>query len=121
MILAENFIDWLINTERDLGYRVNERYQKYLLTLPGSQAHDGDISIDGRYLMNWRNGNYLIWRTTEREQSVLIVCERTSTVMAEIIADSIRHTHSNASAEDTTQEIQRLTAVCLAALNGNAE
>lgn len=82
MILAENFIDWLMNTERDLGYRVNERYQKYLLTLPRPQTHDGDISIDGRYLVNWRNGNYLIWRTTEREQSVLTVCERTSTVMA---------------------------------------
>lgn len=34
MILANDFLEYLLNTERDLAVRVRERYDMYLKSLP---------------------------------------------------------------------------------------
>ncbi|HBN2420127.1 TPA: hypothetical protein L2A61_005053, partial [Escherichia coli O25b:H4-ST131] len=52
MILANDFIEYLLNTERDLAARVRERYDMYLKSLPVPQLADGKIVIDGRYMID---------------------------------------------------------------------
>ncbi|EPR4988197.1 hypothetical protein ACU6DH_002031 [Escherichia coli] len=45
MILAEDFFDYLLKTERDFGIRVLDRYAMYLKSLPEQQLPDGQIVI----------------------------------------------------------------------------
>lgn len=52
MILANDFLEYLLNTERDLAVRVRERYDMYLKSLPVPQLADGKIVIDGRYMID---------------------------------------------------------------------
>ena len=52
MILANDFLEYLLNTERDLAARVRDRYDMYLKSLPVPQLADGKIVIDGRALLN---------------------------------------------------------------------
>ncbi|EPR4394065.1 hypothetical protein AC84_6131, partial [Escherichia coli 1-392-07_S4_C1] len=47
MILANDFLEYLLNTERDLAARVRDRYDMYLKSLPVPQLADGKIVIDG--------------------------------------------------------------------------
>ncbi|MGY6339419.1 hypothetical protein ACXIT7_23045, partial [Escherichia coli] len=41
MILANDFLEYLLNTERDLAARVRDRYDMYLKSLPVPQLADG--------------------------------------------------------------------------------
>ncbi len=43
MILANDFLEYLLNTERDLAARVRDRYDMYLKSLPVPQLADGKI------------------------------------------------------------------------------
>ena len=52
MILANDFLEYLLNTERDLAARVRDRYDMYLKSLPVPQLADGKIVIDGRYMID---------------------------------------------------------------------
>lgn len=121
MILANDFLEYLFNTERDLAVRVRDRYDMYLKSLPAPQLPDGQIIVDGRYLIGCKQGNFTLSRREGGNASVLAVYQRPSSLIADLIADSIRITHRNADIADTTQEISRLATVCHAALNGNAE
>lgn len=62
MILANDFLEYLLNTERDLAVRVRERYDMYLKSLPVPQLADGKIVIDGRYMIDSHEGNYRLYR-----------------------------------------------------------
>ncbi|EFG2167422.1 TPA: hypothetical protein KIU43_003724 [Escherichia coli] len=56
MILANDFLEYLLNTERDLAARVRDRYDMYLKSLPVPQLADGKIVIDGRYMIDSHEG-----------------------------------------------------------------
>ena len=62
MILANDFLEYLLNTERDLAARVRDRYDMYLKSLPVPQLADGKIVIDGRYMIDSHEGNYRLYR-----------------------------------------------------------
>ncbi len=121
MILAEDFFDYLLKTERDFGIRVLDRYAMYLKSLPEQQLPDGQIVIDGRYMVGNCQDDYTLSRIESGTPSVLGIYQRTSSLIADVIADSIRITHRYASTESTMQEIQRLATVCHNALSGRAE
>ncbi|HFV5043478.1 TPA: hypothetical protein ACH9P8_005711, partial [Escherichia coli] len=93
MILADDFLEYLNNTERDLYARVLTRYEKYKLSLPEHQLREGDIDIEGRYIVRHLIAGYGIWRVTGREHSLLTICQSPSGVITEIVADSLRLTH----------------------------
>ncbi len=61
MILANDFLEYLLNTERDLAARVRDRYDMYLKSLPVPQLADGKIVIDGRYMIDSHEGNYRLY------------------------------------------------------------
>ncbi|EFC1442179.1 TPA: hypothetical protein HIS12_001691 [Escherichia coli] len=121
MILAEDFFDYLLKTERDFGIRVLDRYAMYLKSLPEQQLPDGQIVIDGRYMVGSCQDDYTLSRIESGTPSVLGIYQRTSSLIADVIADSIRITHRYANTESTMQEIQRLATVCHNALSGKAE
>lgn len=124
MILIEDFLTYLIQTESDAGTRdrVIHRYEMYQKLQPTSpQLPDGQNVIDGRYLLACNQGNYTLFRIEGPVATVLCICQRPSSVLIEVISDSLRITHRRASPEATAQEIQRLTAVCLGVLNSIAE
>ncbi len=118
MILANDFLEYLLNTERDLAVRVRERYDMYLKSLPVPQLADGKIVIDGRYMIDSHEGNYRLYRIEGGTPSVIGIYQRPSSAIVDVIADSIRITHRYADTEDTVLEIQRLAAVCRDTLNG---
>ncbi|EKA4295832.1 hypothetical protein OLI25_004419 [Escherichia coli] len=118
MILANDFLEYLLNTERDLAARVRDRYDMYLKSLPVPQLADGKIVIDGRYMIDSHEGNYRLYRIEGGTTSVIGIYQRPSSAIADVIADSIRITHRHADTEDTVLEIQRLAAVCRDTLNG---
>ena len=118
MILANDFLEYLLNTERDLAVRVRERYDMYLKSLPVPQLADGKIVIDGRYMIDSHEGNYRLYRIEGGTPSVIGIYQRPSSAIVDVIADSIRITHRHADTEDTVLEIQRLAAVCRDTLNG---
>ncbi len=121
MILANDFLEYLLRTERDLAVRVRDRYDMYLKSPPVPQLADGKIVIDGRYMIDSHEGNYRLYRTEGGNPSLMSIYQRPSSVIADIIADSIRITHRHADAEDTLTEILRLAAACRDALNGMTE
>ncbi|HFV1111550.1 TPA: hypothetical protein ACH7ZV_000199 [Escherichia coli] len=106
MILADDFLEYLNNTERDLYARVLTRYEKYKLSLPEHQLREGDIDIEGRYIVRHLIAGYGIWRVTGREHSLLTICQSPSGVITEIVADSLRLTHHSATPEETLAETQ---------------
>ena len=118
MILANDFLEYLLNTERDLAVRVRERYDMYLKSLPVPQLADGKIVIDGRYMIDSHEGNYRLYRIEGGTPYVIGIYQRPSSAIVDVIADSIRITHRYADTEDTVLEIQRLAAVCRDTLNG---
>ncbi|EHW91691.1 putative phage DNA replication domain protein [Escherichia coli DEC10E] len=118
MILANDFLEYLLNTERDLAARVRDRYDMYLKSLPVPQLADGKIVIDGRYMIDSHQGNYRLYRVEGGNPYVIGIYQRLSSVIADVIADSVRITHRHANTEDTVLEIQRLAAVCHDTLNG---
>ncbi|EIZ3169603.1 hypothetical protein MO127_003898, partial [Escherichia coli] len=107
MILANDFLEYLLNTERDLAVRVRERYDMYLKSLPVPQLADGKIVIDGRYMIDSHEGNYRLYRIEGGTPSVIGIYQRPSSAIVDVIADSIRITHRHADTEDTVLEIQR--------------
>ncbi|EFH5310958.1 hypothetical protein ACRWTT_24290 [Escherichia coli] len=111
MILADDFLEYLNNTERDLYARVLTRYEKYKLSLPEHQLREGDIDIEGRYIVRHLIAGYGIYRVTGREHSLLTICQSPSGVITEIVADSLRLTHHSATPEETLAETQRLCRV----------
>lgn len=121
MILANDFLEYLLNTERDLAARVRDRYDMYLKSLPVPQLADGKIVIDGRYMIDSHQGNYRLYRVEGGNPYVIGIYQRLSSVIADVIADSVRITHRHANTEYTVLEIQRLAAVCHDALSGKAE
>ncbi|EJK1443102.1 hypothetical protein NK105_000017 [Escherichia coli] len=124
MILIEDFVTYLIQTESDAGTcdRVVHRLEMYRKLQPTApQLPDGQTVIDGRYLLACNQGNYTLSRIEDTIASVVCICQCPSSVLIEVISDSLRITHRRASPEATAQEIQRLTAVCLGALNSIAE
>lgn len=118
MILANDFLEYLLNTERDLAARVRDRYDMYLKSLPVPQLADGKIVIDGRYMIDSHEGNYRLYRIEGGTPSVIGIYQRPSSAIVDVIADSIRITHRHADTEDTVLEIQRLATVCRDTLNG---
>lgn len=82
MILANDFLEYLLNTERDLAARVRDRYDMYLKSLPVPQLADGKIVIDGRYMIDSHEGNYRLYRIEGGTPSVIgilpapILCNR---------------------------------------------
>ncbi len=111
MILANDFLEYLLNTERDLAARVRDRYDMYLKSLPVPQLADGKIVIDGRYMIDSHEGNYRLYRIEGGTPSVIGIYQRPSSAIVDVIADSIRITHRHADTEDTVLEIQRLATV----------
>ncbi|XIY21739.1 hypothetical protein AB2G03_04590 [Escherichia coli] len=118
MILANDFLEYLLNTERDLAARVRDRYDMYLKSLSVPQLADGKIVIDGRYMIDSHEGNYRLYRIEGGTPSVIGIYQRPSSAIVDVIADSIRITHRHADTEDTVLEIQRLATVCRDPLNG---
>ncbi len=118
MILASYFLEYLLNTERDLAVRVRERYDMNLKSLPVPQLADGKIVIDGRDMIHSHEGNYRLYRIEGGTPSVIGIYQRPSSAIVDVIADSIRITHRHADTEDTVLEIQRLATVCRDTLNG---
>ncbi len=57
MILANDFLEYLLNTERDLAARVRDRYDMYLKSLPVPQLADGKIVISPCRHRRHRAGN----------------------------------------------------------------
>ena len=112
MILANDFLEYLLNTERDLAARVRDRYDMYQKSLPVPQLADGKIVIDGRYMIDSHEGNYRLYRIEGGTPSVIGIYQRPSSAIVDVIADSIRITHRHADTEDTVLEIQRLATVC---------
>ncbi len=47
MILAENFFDYLLKTERDFGIRVLDRYAMYLKSQPEQQLPTDRLLLTG--------------------------------------------------------------------------
>ena len=100
MILANDFLEYLLNTERDLAARVRDRYDMYLKSLPVPQLADGKIVIDGRYMIDSHEGNYRLYRIEGGTPSVIGIYQRPSSAIVDVIADSIRITHRHADTED---------------------
>ncbi|WP_150388655.1 hypothetical protein, partial [Escherichia coli] len=78
MILANDFLEYLLNTERDLAARVRDRYDMYLKSLPVPQLADGKIVIDGRYMIDSHEGNYRLSRIEGGTPSVIGIYQRPS-------------------------------------------
>ncbi|HAO9764109.1 TPA: hypothetical protein IRP44_003189, partial [Escherichia coli O25b:H4-ST131] len=90
MILANDFLEYLLNTERDLAARVRDRYDMYLKSLPVPQLADGKIVIDGRYMIDSHEENYRLYRIEGGTPSVIGIYQRPSSAIVDVIADSIR-------------------------------
>ena len=90
MILANDFLEYLLNTERDLAVRVRERYDMYLKSLPVPQLADGKIVIDGRYMIDSHEGNYRLYRIEGGTPSVIGIYQRPSSA---IVDDCRQHPH----------------------------
>ncbi|CAM6361787.1 Bacteriophage tail protein [Escherichia coli] len=87
MILANDFLEYLLNTERDLAARVRDRYDMYLKSLPVPQLADGKIVIDGRYMIDSHEGNYRLYRIEGGTPSVIGIYQRPSSAIVDVIAD----------------------------------
>ena len=86
MILANDFLEYLLNTERDLAACVRDRYDMYLKSLPVPQLADGKIVIDGRYMIDSHEGNYRLYRIEGGTPSVIGIYQRPSSAIVDVIA-----------------------------------
>lgn len=55
MILANDFLEYLLNTERDLAVRVRERYDMYLKSLP-VECQNRDMAAECKTVLLPRPG-----------------------------------------------------------------